>query len=703
MKKYRKKPDGRGRATERSPRPSKAYPGAERYSARISLDDLLAPRDTQPKGRLIELTARGMYHGNVKLEAEDKTVYACRKERAMGALFGDRVLAEPVGGEMAVVRRVVHRAHETMVGVLFMTKSGVYLEPMERRLPSSVEIDGSLHGAKEGDIVRAEVIRWEHEGGLLCRIGGVIGSFDRASAALDALVISAHLRTDFPEAALEEAERLRPARLEDDPGREDLRSLLSFTIDGRDAKDFDDAVSLRALDNGHVELGVHIADVGHYVPQGGALDKEAYLRGTSVYLPGRVLPMLPERLSNGVCSLRPGEDKFTISALVEMTEDGEAVGLRLARSITRSDARLVYDDVNALFAGDENQRERLGALHPELVRTLEQMRRLSDRIRARRQADGCIDFETPEPKFVLDDKGEPVEIVTRERGEAELMIEDYMLTANACVAKEAREKGIPLLYRVHERPDPEKLGIFRDFLSAIGVDARGLGRGAKPGDIRRILEGTKDRPEHDVIAALALRSMQKARYDPQPLGHYGLAMTDYCHFTSPIRRYPDLVVSRALTAVLTGRRAALRGDALADAAVRSSDCERAAMEAERMADKLMMARYMASHVGEVYEGTVSGVSDWGVYVALPNGAEGFIHVRGLDDWFEYDERRMTLRGERTGAVFSLGQPLSVRVSSVELAVGAIDLELTGPLRGANSPREKSERKKERLRMRSFGR
>ncbi|MBP3428977.1 MAG: ribonuclease R [Clostridia bacterium] len=675
------------------------------YSRKLSIDELLAPAHQQPmkSDQLIEMVVRGMHKGEIRLEDQEKNAYACRKERAMGALHGDRVLAERIGRETAVVRRVIERAHQTMVGVLFMNKHGVFLEPMERHLPTSIEVDGPLYGAKEGDVVRAEVVRWEHEGGLLCRVGGVIGSFDKASTALDALVVSAHLRSEFPKEALDEAAALRPAPHGMDGGREDLRGLLSFTIDGRDAKDFDDAVSLEEMENGHLLLGVHIADVGHYVPQGSALDKEAYLRGTSVYLPGRVLPMLPEALSNGVCSLRPGEDKFTMSALIELTREGEIVAHRVVRSLTRSDARLVYDDVNAFFAGDAVQAQRLEEMHPQLGCALQKMRALASAIRRRRQAQGCIDFETAEPKFILDDAGEPVEIVTRERGEAELLIEDFMLTANECVARMAREKGLPLLYRVHEKPDPEKLRIFRDFLAAIGVDVRVLGHGAKPGEIRAILEETKERPEAMVISALALRSMQKARYDAQPLGHFGLAMSDYCHFTSPIRRYPDLVVSRALTAMLTGGRVPLKGDALADAAIRSSDCERAAAEAERMADKLMMARYMASHVGESYEGTVSGVSEWGVYVSLPNGAEGFMHVRTLEDWFEYDERRMTLRGERTGAVFSLGQALTVRVADVELTAGLIDLELTGPLRGPNAKREKSERKKERERMRGFSR
>ena len=302
-----------------------------------------------------------------------------------------------------------------------------------------------------------------------------------------------------------------------------------------------------------------------------------------------------------------------------------------------------------------------------------------------------------------DANGEPVEIITRERGEAEMMIEDFMLAANECVARFARENRLPLLYRVHEKPDAEKLAMFADFLDGIGVNAKGIRHNAAPGDIRAILEKTKERPEYSVITALALRSMQKARYDVAPLGHYGLAMADYCHFTSPIRRYPDLVVSRALTAKLTGQPAPLTGEALVDAAVRSSERERAAIDAERAADKLMMARLMAHHVGEDYDGTINGVSEYGMYITLSNGAEGFVPVRTLEDWFGFDERRMLLRGERTGTVFSLGQPVRVKVQNVELTQCNIDLTLLTPLKGRAASGQRSERKQERDRMRGFNR
>lgn len=664
----------------------------------ISLEGWMPPQPAQ-RVQTVELTVKGILRGEVQMTALDGTTYTCAKDRAKGALYGDLVLAECIGRDRVVVRRIMTHAHEHIIGVLKMGKYDVYIQPLERHLPRSIVVTGSLSGAQENDIVRTAVKRWGNEDEMMVEIVERIGSFEEARHALTALVRSMNLRETFEPEAIAEADACKEADLQDDPQREDCRRLLTFTIDGADAKDFDDAVSLEDLGDGQVRLGVHIADVGHYVPQGSALDKEAYVRGTSVYLPGRVLPMLPQQLSNGVCSLRPHEDKFTLSAFMDMTADGEVCAMRLARTITRSKARLVYDDVNAFFAGDIQQSASLDQQDRNLGAALLGMRALAKAIRIRRENEGAIDFDTSEPKFLLDETGEPVEIVKRARGEAEMMIEDFMLTANACVARFGKAKGIPLLYRVHEDPDPQKLEMFTSFLSVIGVNGHRIAHNASPAQIRSVLEATQERPEYSVISALALRSMQKARYDAQPLGHYGLAMADYCHFTSPIRRYPDLVVSRALTAVLTGARFTLTGSQLNEAALRSSDCERAAVEAERAADKMMMARLMRDHVGEVFEGVISGMSDFGIYVELSNGVEGMIHVRTLEDWFEYDERRLTLRGERTGASFTLGQQLRVRVIGVELAQSAIDLELAGPLKAQK--REKSARKKERERMRAF--
>ena len=629
------------------------------------------------KGQTASLmTVCGYSHGDVYLLDESGAQYLCDRSAARGALYGDAVLARAIGRERAVVDRVTARAHEEIVGLLKRHQDRLVILPLERRLPPMIPVDSVECDAERGDIVLARVVQWDDEGGLLVNAVSKVGSFKKAKHAIDGLIIAEHLPNRFEADALAQADACREADLRDDPCREDLRGVLSFTIDGEDAKDFDDAVSLERLDNGHFLLGVHIADVGHYVPQGSALDREAYLRGTSVYFPGRVLPMLPEQLSNGVCSLRPDEDKFTLSALLELDEAGEVVAGRFARTITRSKARLVYSEVNALFDGDAAMRAQMA----DMEETLLSMRALARAIRKRREAKGAIDFDSDEPQFILDGEGEPVDIVKRERGEAEQLIEDFMLAANEAAARFAREKGLPLLYRVHEKPDPERLALLSDFLAPLGVLSRPLPGDAEPAQIRALLKRAKKLPEFPAVSMLTLRAMAKARYDAAPMGHYGLALKDYCHFTSPIRRYPDLVVSRAMTAALKGERVSLRGDALREAAVHASDRERAAMEAERMADKIMTARAMASHVGEEYPGVVSGMAQWGVFVALSNGAEGVLLMKTMEDWFELDERRMVMRGERTGFEFTLGLSLRVRVENVDLTQGSVELSLAQPLR-----------------------
>ncbi len=627
-------------------------------------------RKASPSGGLFEATAQPRSGGFVPLLTDDGERLLCARARAKGALPGDRVSARRAGGEYATVERVLARAHERLCGVLEEGPRGLTLRPASRQLPRRVAIGGPLCGARPGDAVCARVVRWE--GGLLAQVEERLGDADDAQASLDALILTERLPQAFDEEALAQADACRAADLRDDPEREDLRALTLFTIDGADAKDFDDAVSVEPLEGGCARLGVHIADVGHYVPQGTPLDRAAWARGTSVYLPGRVLPMLPHALSDGVCSLRPGEDKFALSALMDVDAAGEVRRLRLARTIIRSRARLVYADVNAMFAGDAGQRARMEA--QGVADALHTMRALAGRIRARREAAGCVDFELPEPQFALDVQGQPVAMAVRARGEAERMIEDFMLAANESVARFARERRLPLLYRVHETPDPDKLSALADALDALALPSRGLrARDARSAALREALAAAQGREEYPAIAAMALRSMQRARYDAKPLGHYALALSDYCHFTSPIRRYPDLVVSRALTAALTGNMPALTGEALAEAAAQSSERERVAAQAERMGDRVMAAHYLSDRVGEAFDGVIAGVSASGAYVALPCGAEGLLSTRSLGEWFALDERRMELRGEATGRVLRVGQALRVIVTGVRPIAGEIDL------------------------------
>ena len=589
------------------------------------------------------------------------------------------------------------------VGLYQSSENFGFVVPDNKKLPDIFIPREKKKDAYDGAKVVAEYIESREEGkSPEGEIIEVLGGRDEPGIDMLSVVRALGIPDEFPEKVLNQAQRVsKPVSETDCVMRRDLRAVRMVTIDGEDARDLDDAVSLEEKD-GRWLLGVHIADVADYVQENSALDWEAKERGTSVYLPDRVIPMLPKELSNGCCSLNAGEDRLALSCLMEVDKGGTIGNYEIVESVIRVDKRMSYTQVQKILDGDEA----LWEAYCDEAPMLTEMAKLSKVLRQKRKERGAVDFDFPESKIELDENGEPVEIITRERGEAEMMIEDFMLAANECVARFARENRLPLLYRVHEKPDAEKLAMFADFLDGIGVNAKGIRHNAAPGDIRAILEKTKERPEYSVITALALRSMQKARYDVAPLGHYGLAMADYCHFTSPIRRYPDLVVSRALTAKLTGQPTPLTGEALADAAVRSSERERAAIDAERAADKLMMARLMAHHVGEDYDGTINGVSEYGMYITLSNGAEGFIPVRTLEDWFGFDERRMVLRGERTGTVFSLGQPVRVRVQNVELTQSNIDLTLLTPLKGrtaSNHPTQTSDRKRERDRMRSFNR
>ncbi len=479
--------------------------------------------------------------------------------------------------------------------------------------------------------------------------------------------------------------------------RTDLRGLCTVTIDGADARDFDDAISVERAEEmgeGCVRLGVHIADVSWYVRPGTTLDMQAQRRATSVYLPDRVLPMLPEALSNGCCSLLPDEDRLTLSVLIECGPEGEVRGYTLARSVIRSRARLVYDDVNQVLHGDVQQGERYAVLLPDLQR----MAALAARLRSARFAKGALDFDVDEAEISVDAQGEPTDIRVRPRGAAERMIEEFMLLANQVVAQHVKARSLPCLYRVHEPMEMEKAAALSTFVRGLGLRLRGVGSGVTPQALQQMLKDAEGRPDYPVIAQMALRAMQKARYDAQPLGHYGLATEDYCHFTAPIRRYPDLFVHRMLGAEMSGElRYCERGmrataPSLAD---HCSERERAAMEAERAVEKLMMARYMAQHIGEVFEGLIVSVVEWGFYVALPNMVEGLVPIRTLPGFWALNREQHCLVGAgdepaSAGRVFRLGQEVRIRVESVDIGARQIDFVLADegriPRRGRGAGR-----------------
>ena len=453
-------------------------------------------------------------------------------------------------------------------------------------------------------------------------------------------------------------------------GREDLRNLPIFTIDGAFSKDFDDAVSLSRDSAGKAVLGVHIADVSHYVRPGSALDQNAFARGTSLYLPGLTVPMLPEALSNGLCSLLPGRDRLTVSVFLTI-EDGEITHSRACESVIRSCARLTYDGVNRFFEGD-------ASAVPESVREiLIDMRELARQMRARRSTLGALDLDIPEAEFTLDENNFPTELYCADRGESEKLIESFMLAANEAVARMARESELPLVYRVHETPDPDRLHALGAFLTQLGVPFH-LSAQPEPIELQRILDATRDHPVSDAIRRTLLRSLQRARYDARPLGHYALAMADYCHFTSPIRRYPDLVVHRHLKKLL--RKQPISDARMPETARQCSAREQESVLAEREADDLMKAFYMQDKVGCAFDAIVSGVPGRGLYVTLENTIEGLVPISTLDDYYVFDRDRGLLIAEHTRNAFRLGDRVRVRLEQVDVQRAEIAFVLLPPQR-----------------------
>ena len=592
------------------------------------------------------------------------------------SLPDDRVFVRRYGADECELAKVVSRARTQLPAFLRVERrrkgrrsapqtvvSGV---ACDRRIRHAIEVDGA-EGARNDDIALLAIDRYPERGQpMRAHVVRLLGAGGDMRARLKAIAEAHGFPTEFPADALGQARRLGERDEAGLSGREDLRGLLLFTIDGPFSKDFDDAVSLERLPDGW-RLGVHIADVSHYVRPGSPIDREARRRGTSLYLPGLTIPMLPEALSNDLCSLQPDADRLAMSVLMVVRE-GEIAGRRFARTVIRSRARLTYDEVNRLFDGEAE------AVPEPLRPTLEAMRALARELRLRREADGAIDLDLPESEFTLDEANVPTDVFPAPRGEAERLIEEFMLAANRTVAALAREAGAPLVYRVHETPDPDRVRALSAFLTGLNLPFR-LGAAARPGVLQNVVERTRDLPAAGAVARMVLRSMQRARYSEQPLGHYALAMRDYCHFTSPIRRYPDLAVHRALGRLIDGAPAGAGIAETADLAAQCSAREQEAALAEREADDLMKARYMADHVGEIFEGAISNVVDWGFYVMLDNGVEGLVHAASLEGRFEFDAARCQLVCPSPRRTYRLGDRVRVRVERADVDRAEIDFAL----------------------------
>lgn len=574
------------------------------------------------------------------------------------------------------VIKVLARARETVVGVYHPAQSFGFVVPEDQKLTRDVFIPpGREGGASEGDVVVVRVVSWgdAHRGpaGEVDRVLGRLGD-----PGVDVLTVAFghELPLEFPEELVREAERLRDrgitgAELE---GRLDLRGQLVFTIDPADARDHDDALSVRPTEEGLWEVGVHIADVSHYVEEGGVIDQEAFRRGTSVYMVDRVIPMLPEPLSNDICSLRPHEDRLAMSLLVELDDEGKVRRHRVARTVIRSAHRLAYEDVQDVLDGKASVSEEVDEAVGALVR-------LSRKLRAARAARGSIDFDLPEARVVLNPAGEPTDIRRVVRLEAHRLVEDFMILANEVVDRDASKRRLPFIHRVHEPPDPSRVEQLRTFLGGLGAR---VPADPTPKDLQKALDRFGGRPEEALVSTVVLRSMKQARYSEKPLGHFGLASENYTHFTSPIRRYPDLVVHRLVgRALVEGERVpdALRADYLPGVARHTSQRERVAVEAERDSINLKKVEFMQRHIGEQFEGTVAGVTSFGLFVLLDRFfVEGLIHVSSLeDDYYVFIEEQFALVGEHTRRRFRLGDRARIRVASVDMERRQIDFVLDG--------------------------
>ncbi len=591
------------------------------------------------------------------------------------AVDGDRVVARierrrrgdrPEG----TVIKVLERSRQSIVGVYHPARSFGFVVPEDQKLTRDVFIPpGQNGGAEEGDVVRVRLVSWgDAHRGPTGEVDRVLGRLGEPGVDVLAVAYGHELPLDFPPDVVAEAVRLqeRGIRPEDLENRSDLRGQLIFTIDPADAKDHDDALSFRRGEDGLWEVGVHIADVSHYLEEGGAIDQEAFRRGTSVYLVDRVISMIPEALSNDLCSLRPHEDRLAVSLIVQLDDDAEVRGHELVRSVIRSAHKLSYEDAQEVIDGGSISEETDGAVRGLL--------RLSRKLRAKRAARGSIDFDLPEARVVLDREGIPTDIQRVVRFEAHRLIEDFMILANEVVDREAGRRKLPFLHRVHEPPDPSRVETLRTFLGGLGAR---VPEDPKPKDLQGAIDKFADRPEENLVSTVILRSMKQARYSEKPLGHFGLATTHYTHFTSPIRRYSDLVVHRLATRGLADGEQIpeeQRTEYLPAVARHTSQRERVAVAAERDSVDLKKVEFMRQHVGESFEGTVSGVTSFGLFVLLDRYfVEGLIHMSSLeDDYYIFLEDQFALVGEHRRRRFRLGDRLRVKVAAVDLERRKID-------------------------------
>ena len=626
----------------------------------------------------IDVTSTGAAY--VMVEGLQKDVYVPR-HKVNTALEGDWVEVKIVHGKKRYegeVIRIIRRFRETFVGRLEVSEKFAFFRDEENILHRDVFIPvDRLYGAAHNSRVLIRVTNWNPEGKN--PRGEVIETIDATqSIELDMklCLIRNGFSTEFPMDVLLESERI-PEQIPatEIKKREDIREVLTFTIDPIDAKDFDDAISYRKKEDGLTEIGVHIADVSHYIREESLLDEEAAKRGTSVYLPDRVCPMLPEKISNGLCSLRPNEDKLTFSVFFDLNEKGESERIRFAKTVIHSNQRFTYEDVQEIFEKKE------GRYADELLHTL----KLTKQVRARRFADGAIGFEKEEVRFRIGEDGRPQELFVKVRKDAHLMIEDLMLMANEAVARlgssyQLEQRNKPFVYRIHDRPDPSKLEQLATLAKRFGHHLSFDENTSVSAVLNQLLKNVQGKPEQNLLENLAIRSMAKAEYTTKNIGHYGLAMKHYTHFTSPIRRYPDVLVHRLLEQILVKSDRIIDGGELEGKCKVSSHMERKAMEAEREAVKYMQVLYLQKEVGKSFDGYITGVITRGLFVEMTeHKCEGFVSTARIGkENFLFEEHALRLRSTKTGASWQIGDPVKVKLISADIFTQKIDLELLSP-------------------------
>ncbi|UOQ94320.1 ribonuclease R [Halobacillus shinanisalinarum] len=591
------------------------------------------------------------------------------------------------------VIRIVERATTRVVGTYESSRNFGFVVADDKRIPNDIFIPkGQTNGAADGHKVIASITKFPEERmSAEGEIVEILGHKNDPGIDIISIIHKHGIKTEFPGEVLEQAGEAPDQISEDEiKNRRDLRDEMIVTIDGADAKDLDDAVTVKQLDNGNYKLGVHIADVTYYVEGNSPIDKEARERATSVYLVDRVIPMIPHRLSNGICSLNPQVDRLTLSCEMEINDRGDVVGHEIFQSVIKTNERMTYRDVNSIL---EDNDEALIERYKDLVPMFREMEGLAAILRNKRFGRGAIDFDFKEAGVIVDEEGKAVDVKLRERSVAERLIEEFMLAANETVAEHFHWMDVPFIHRVHEDPDESKLQNFFEFVANLGFAVKGTADNIHPQALQKVLEEVKETHEEMIISKLMLRSMQQAKYDPQSLGHFGLSTEFYTHFTSPIRRYPDLIVHRLIRTYLVEDRLDYKTrkhwkDQLPEIAKHSSEMERAAVDAERETDDLKKAEYMEDKIGEEFDGVVSSVTSFGLFVELPNTVEGLVHVSTLtDDYYNFQEKQFAMIGERTGNIFRIGDEIRIKVVNVNLDERVVDFEVVGM-----KPRKERERK-----------